>query len=117
MRAGVRVLLVLGLLLVSVITAQAHAEQAERAEFPAPGQLVDIGRGQLIHVRTWGERASQDQPAIVLEVSASMPLAEWVWVARGLAANGHFVVAYDRPGMGWSSGPWQPRDAAHAANA
>jgi pimeloyl-ACP methyl ester carboxylesterase len=79
--------------------------------------LIDIGGGQLIHVRTWGTRASADQPAIVLDVSASMPIAAWAWVARGLAERGNFVVAYDRPGMGWSTGPWQPRDAARAAGA
>ena len=117
LRAAVRVLLVLNLVLVSVITVQARAEQAERAQFSAPGHLVEIGGGQVMHVRTWGTRASADQPAIILDVSASMPLAAWSWVARGLADDGHYVVAYDRPGMGWSTGPWQPRDAAHAADA
>jgi pimeloyl-ACP methyl ester carboxylesterase len=117
LRAAVRVLAVLALLLLSVITVQARSEQAERATYKPQGQLVDIGGGQLIHVRTWGARQHPSDPAIVLDVSAAMPLAEWAWVAQGLAQDGHFVVAYDRPGMGWSSGPWQPRDSAHAADA
>jgi pimeloyl-ACP methyl ester carboxylesterase len=117
LRAAVRVLAVLAVLLLSGITVQARSEQAERLQFPAPGQLIDIGGGRHIHMRTWGTRASPDQPAVVLDVSASMPLAGWAWVARGLAEGGNFVVGFDRPGMGWSTGPWQPRDAAHAADA
>jgi pimeloyl-ACP methyl ester carboxylesterase len=46
-----------------------------------------------------------------------MPLSEWAWIGGGLADAGHLVVAYDRPGMAWSRGPWQLRDAGHAADA
>jgi pimeloyl-ACP methyl ester carboxylesterase len=104
---------------VPVITIQAHAEQQERALYPPPGELVDIGGGQLIHLRTWEPPVAPtaNAPTIVLDVSASMPLTEWAWIAPALAAKGHRVVAYDRPGMGWSRGPWQPRDSARAADA
>ena len=117
MRAALRVLAVLALLVMSGITVQARAENIERRAYPPPGQLVDIGGGQLIHIRRWEPAVRNDGPTIVLDVSAAMPLSEWAWVGRGLAEAGHSVVAYDRPGMAWSRGPWQPRDAGHAADA
>lgn len=93
---------------------QANAEQAERREFPPPGQLVDIGGGELIHLRQWG--ISNPGPTIVLDVSAATPSSLWAWVGRALGEN-HRVVAFDRPGMAWSRGPWAPRDSRHAADA
>jgi pimeloyl-ACP methyl ester carboxylesterase len=97
------------------MTVEARAEQVERQSYAAPGQLVDIGGGQLIHIRSWGQ-AVPGRPTIVLDVSAAMPSSEWAWIGPRLAERG-LVVAYDRPGMGWSTGPDQPRDAAHAADA
>ncbi|MEX2547428.1 MAG: alpha/beta hydrolase [Chloroflexota bacterium] len=114
-RATTRILAVIGLIALSGITVQASAEQSERARFPPPGHLVDIGRGEQIHIRSWGTAA--DSPTIVLDASAAMPLSAWAWIGQGLAGLGHRVVAYDRPGMGWSRGPWAPRDSAHAVDA
>ena len=113
-RAALRVLAVVALLVLSGITVQARAEQEERALHPPPGELVDIGDGQLIHLRTWG--ADNDGPAIILDISAATPSSAWAWVAAELAES-YRVVAYDRPGMAWSRGPWQPRDSARAAEA
>ena len=56
-------------------------------------------------------------PAIVLDAQRRDAVIQWTWIGPMLAANGHLVVAYDRPGMGWSTGPDQPRDAMSAANA
>ena len=114
LRASTRVLAVVGVLVLSGITVQARAEQAERGTHPPPGRLVDIGGGQLIHMRTWGE--SNDGPTIVLDVSGATPSSIWAWVGRALGEH-HPVVAFDRPGMAWSRGPWAPRDAQHAADA
>lgn len=113
--AAARVFGVIGLILLSGMTLQACVERAERERFPPPGQLVDIGGGQLIHVRQWGE--ANPGPVLLLDGSAAMPSSIWGWVGPGLADLGHHVVAYDRPGMAWSSGPRQPRDARHAADA
>jgi pimeloyl-ACP methyl ester carboxylesterase len=114
-RALAHVLAVLAIVFMSGVTVQAYAERDERQRFPPPGQLVDAGAGQLIHVRQWGE--SNPGPVIVLDVSAGMPSTIWAWVGPGIAQLGHRVLAFDRPGMAWSSGPWQPRDARHAADA
>ena len=93
---------------------QQIAERDSKTRFPAPGRLVDIGGGQTIHLREWG--IPTDKPTLLLSVSAYAPSSAWAWIARDLAADYH-VVAFDRPGMGWSSGGPLPRDARHAADA
>lgn len=113
--AAIRVFAVITLILLAGMTLQACVERSERERFPPPGQLVDIGGGQLIHVRQWGE--ANPGPTVVLDAAAATPSSIWAWVGPGLANMGHRVIAYDRPGMGWSRGPWQPRDARHAADA
>jgi pimeloyl-ACP methyl ester carboxylesterase len=109
------VVLIIFIVALSGVVYAARAEQDQRTRFAAPGQLVDIGSGQKIHIRTWGVPRT-GEPVIVLDSSAGMPSYEWTWVGPLLGAR-HFVVAYDRPGMGWSTGPDQPRDAMHAADA
>lgn len=96
------------------IYAQAYVEMGERARFPPPGQIVDIGGGEKIHLRTWG--SANDRPTVLLFISAYTPSSAWAWTAQALAPD-YRVVAFDRPGMGWSSGGGGPRDAAHAAKA
>jgi pimeloyl-ACP methyl ester carboxylesterase len=96
------------------IYAQAYVEMGERARFPPPGQIIDIGGGEKIHVRTWGQ--ANDRPTILLFISAYTPSSAWAWIAQSLSAE-YRVVAFDRPGMGWSSGGANPRDAMHAADA
>ncbi len=118
-RAFARVALLAVILVIAVAvsgaTIAAHNEQTQRAEYPAAGQLVDIGSGQVIHLRTWGTR-TPGEAAVILDSSAGMPSSEWAWVAAQLAEH-HFVVAYDRPGIAWSTGPAAPRDAVASANA
>ena len=97
------------------MTAQACAERSERDRFPAPGALVDVGGGQFIHLRQWGE--ANPGPTVTLDISAATPSSVWSWVGQGLAERGYRVVAFDRPGMAWSYGPPQSRDARRAADA
>ena len=92
---------------------QAVAEVGLRERSPVPGQLVDIGGGQTIHLRTWG--VANDKPTVLLFVSAATPSSAWAWVAESLAAD-YRVVAFDRPGMAWSQGGQGPRDAQTAAD-
>ena len=94
--------------------AQAYVEHDERGRFPPPGELVDIGGGEMIHLREWG--TPNDKPTLLLFVSGYALSSAWAWIAQDLAADYH-LVAFDRPGMGWSSGGSGPRDAAHAADA
>lgn len=99
----------------AVVTFQACGERQERAAFPPPGEMVEIGTGERIHVRTWGER-EVGTPALILDASASMPSSEWAWIGQMLSQR-HFVVAFDRPGMAWSDGPKKPRDSMSSARA
>jgi pimeloyl-ACP methyl ester carboxylesterase len=95
------------------MTVQARGEQTSQAANPAPGVLVDIGGGERLHLRIWGE--PNDRPTIILDVSAAQPSSIWAWIARDLSTD-YQVVAYDRPGMAWSVGV-PGRDAQSAADA
>ena len=111
-RAAVRsfAALAVGLALVigAGVTWQAIAEQDSRSHFPPPGELLELADGRLIHLRTWGTQ--HDGPTIILDAAASMPSSSFALLAAELAQT-HRVVAYDRPGMAWSSGGHGPRDA------
>jgi pimeloyl-ACP methyl ester carboxylesterase len=113
MRAGLHVAGVALVIALSVMTVQANAEHASQAANPPPGQLVDIGDGQRLHLRTWGK--ANDRPTIILDVSAAQPSSIWAWIAQDLSAT-YRVVAYDRPGMAWSANV-PGRDAQSAADA
>ncbi|CAN5644017.1 alpha/beta hydrolase [soil metagenome] len=109
--------LALALLAALALTATAllgWVEGVQRERFPAPGQPVELGDGRVIHLRTWG--TDNPGPTIILDAAASLPSSAWAWIAQDLAQD-HRVVAYDRPGMGWSSGGSKPRDARSAAEA
>jgi pimeloyl-ACP methyl ester carboxylesterase len=109
------VLAVFALIVMSGITLQGAAEANGRKLYPAPGSLVDLGDGRLMHMRTWGA-GSPGRPTIVLEASAGMFSSEWAWVAADLSRD-HRVVAVDRPALGWSIALPAPRDAGRAADA
>lgn len=96
------------------MVVQAAVEHDQRGRFPPPGQLVDIGGGEKIHLRTWG--SASDRPTVLLFISAQTPSSAWAWIAQSLAED-YRVVAFDRSGMGWSTGGSGPRDADHAARA
>ncbi|MEP7158791.1 MAG: alpha/beta hydrolase [Chloroflexota bacterium] len=113
-RAALRVVLVLLAFPLIGVGIQAWAEHSSHEEFPAPGKLVEVGGGQVIHLRTWGDETNG--PTIILDVSCCQPSSIWAWVARDLSTS-HRVVAYDRPGMAWSLGPSGPRHAESAAGA
>lgn len=109
-----RVMLVLALLALTATTLLGVVEEEQRQRYPAPGRLVEIGDGMVIHLRVWG--AENTGPTIILDAAAGLPSSAWALMAQQLARS-HRVVAYDRPGMGWSSGGTGPRDARTAAEA
>jgi len=112
--AAVRIGVVVTALGLVWLCALAYWEHDERLRYPPPGQLIAIGDGREIHLRTWG--ADHDGPTIILDVSAATPSSVWAWIAGDLGER-HRVVAYDRPGLGWSRGANGPRDARSAAEA
>lgn len=112
--AGRNVAAVIVLLILSGALVQAVIEHRQREQFPAPGQLVEIGDGQAIHLRTWG--IDNEGPAIILDAAATYTSSSYAWFGQMLGED-YRVVAYDRPGMGWSVGRREPRDAKSAAQA
>lgn len=71
----------------------------DRRRFPAPGRLVNG-----IHLHRRGDAG----PWVILEAGIAASSASWRPVADLLAAD-HRVLAYDRPGFGWSPVRPQPR--------
>jgi pimeloyl-ACP methyl ester carboxylesterase len=83
---------------------QAVAERRDRERVAPPGQLVDVG-GYRLHVDVRGPAdASESRPAVVLDAASLSVAAQWGWVQQQLAEDVR-VVAYDRPGQGWSDPP------------
>lgn len=54
---------------------QAIATQSDKRNYPAPGQLVDVG-GYRLHIYCVG----QGSPTVILEAAADMMSADWGWI-------------------------------------
>lgn len=80
----------------TVFQFTAGALDAQR--FPPPGRMVDVG-GHRLHLLVTGEQHSG--PTVLLEAGAFSAAPQWEWVQAALAER-YRVVAYDRPGLGWS---------------
>lgn len=93
---AVRLLLALVLAGVAGAVYQWSAARADRAEFPAPGKLLDIGDLSL-HIDCRGEGS----PTVVIESGLMSGSSNWVLVQDEIAATTR-VCTYDRPGMDWS---------------
>jgi pimeloyl-ACP methyl ester carboxylesterase len=112
--------LLLGLLalalLVPILGAgfQVAAEAADARRFPPPGQLVDVG-GYRVHLHVMGAEHTTG-PTIILEAGAMSASPQWFRIQPALAER-YRVVAYDRPGMGWSDAAPEPFSPARAATA
>lgn len=79
----------------------------DKARFPVPGRLVDIGNGRRIHVYELG---SSDGPTVVLEAGLCATGLNWRALQKALAPFAR-VVAYDRAGLGWSDAASGERSA------
>ena len=110
-----RILLGLGIALITLSAFgagyQAIATANDRRQFPPPGQFVDVG-GDRLHLSMLG--AKHDGPTVILESGLAFPAVEWALAQPEVAAFAR-VVAYDRPGLGWSEDGSQPHDALHIA--
>jgi pimeloyl-ACP methyl ester carboxylesterase len=84
---------------------QAVATQSDKHNYPAPGQLVDVG-GYRLHIYCIGKGS----PTVILDAAADMMSSDWAWIQPEIAKQTR-VCSYDRAGMGWSDPGPQPRDA------
>jgi pimeloyl-ACP methyl ester carboxylesterase len=114
-----RVLKGLGLALIVLIifglVAQTIATEADKRNFPPPGQLVDVG-GYRLHLMVNGQEHAG--PTVILDAGLGIPA---IYLSRLQAEIAPFarVVMYDRPGTGWSDDAPadQARDALSTARA
>ena len=89
------------------VVGQGVAEARDRRAFPPPGRLIDVG-GYHLHLDITGEASGR--PAVILEHASLGAAAQWGWVQPQLARSTR-IVAYDRPGQGFSDAPPQAIDA------
>jgi pimeloyl-ACP methyl ester carboxylesterase len=88
---------------------QWHSSRADRARFPAPGEIHRVG-GLDIHIDCRG----QGSPTVVLEDGLTMGSVGWGLVHDALAETTR-VCAYDRPGLDWSEPSPDALDAPSVA--
>jgi pimeloyl-ACP methyl ester carboxylesterase len=81
-------------------------------DIPPPGTLVDAG-GIRLHLLTMG--AHHQGPTVILEAGMAGMSSQWSWIQPEVARFAR-VVAYDRPGLGWSEADGQPYDARRGAD-
>lgn len=102
------------LIFIVVLTAtgivyQTAATEADKSNFPAPGNLIDVG-GFKMHIHCMGEGS----PTVILEAASGGFSSSWAWVQPEIAEQVR-VCAYDRAGSGWSESDAQPESAQRTA--
>lgn len=80
---------------------------------PAPGELVELPDGRVVHLQIAG--IEHTGPTIVLDAGQGRFSPVFAWLQDALAEHAT-VVAYDRPGYGWSTQADRPVDAASTAD-
>ncbi len=98
-------MLVILILTLVTLTAGAIAKANLAKQYPAPGQLVDVG-GYKMHIHCTG----QGNPTVILEAGSAEFSVNWAKVQPGVATFTR-VCSYDRAGFGWSEPSPHPRTA------
>lgn len=95
------------LLLVFTITlfAGAYAKSALKAQYPPPGEMVDVG-GYRLHIDCQGSGG----PTVVMESGLGDSSLIWSYV-RPESLKTTRTCVYDRAGLGWSDLSTKPRTA------
>lgn len=75
---------------------------------PPPGELVELPDGRMLHLQIAGREHTG--PTVVLEAGQGMFSPAFAWLQDELRTHAT-VVAYDRPGYGWSTPADRPVDA------
>jgi pimeloyl-ACP methyl ester carboxylesterase len=98
-------------LVIGAIYQAIATEIDQRAAFPAPGEMVDVGEHRL-HLNCVG----QGSPTVLLDAGWGYTSVEWSgWVQPEVAKHTR-VCAYDRAGMGWSEPEPGPPNATQTAD-
>lgn len=98
-------MLVILILALVTLTAGAIAKASLAKQYPAPGQLVDVG-GYKMHINCTG----QGSPTVILASGMSDYSVSWAYVQPEIAKYTR-ICSYDRAGFGWSDPSPYPRTA------
>jgi pimeloyl-ACP methyl ester carboxylesterase len=107
-RAKRIILSILALFLVLVVVTLLLGAKAKAdliAQYPAPGQMVDVG-GYSLHINCTGTGS----PTVVMEAGLGEPSLMWALVQPQVSTTTQ-VCVYDRAGLGWSDTSPKPRTA------
>jgi pimeloyl-ACP methyl ester carboxylesterase len=96
-------LLVIVILAVGTLIAGAVAKANLAKQYPAPGQLVDVG-GYKMHINCMG----QGSLTVILAAGTADFSTTWAYVQPEIAKLTR-VCSYDRAGLGWSEPSPSPR--------
>src|SRR5882762_11922210 len=86
----------IAVVLASLITAQAHAQDITQQKYPPPGKLIDIG-GRKLHLFCEGKGS----PTVILMAGGGAFSIDWALVQPKVAKDTR-VCSYDRAGLAWS---------------
>ena len=89
-------------LVMSGMIYQTASAEADRKNFPAPGNLIDVG-GFKMHIYCMGE----GNPTVILETLSGGTSSYWGWVQPEVSKTTR-VCVYDRAGRGWSQPDPEP---------
>jgi len=95
-RGIIGTVLVVLLLAIAGTIYQTAASEADQRNFPAPGNLIDVG-GFKMHINCMGEGS----PTVILEAMSGGASPYWGWIQPEIAKSTR-VCAYDRAGFYWS---------------
>lgn len=105
-RAALWSAILIFILVVTGMVYQTAATEADRKNFPPPGNLIDVG-GFKMHIHCEGTGS----PTVILETLSGGTSSYWGWVQPGVAKETR-VCVYDRAGRGWSEPDPEPQSLA-----
>ena len=88
---------------------QTAATEADQKDFPAPGNLIDVG-GFKMHIQCMGVGS----PTVILDALSGGFSSYWAWIQPEVAMQTR-VCAFDRAGYGWSELDTEPESSERAA--
>jgi pimeloyl-ACP methyl ester carboxylesterase len=98
------------LLLACGVLYQSIGSFLDRRHLLAPGRLVDIGQSRRLYLVEKGCGG----PSVIFESGFGATSLNWMHIQDAVAECAH-TVAYDRSGLGWSSGPVSERTPGRIA--